>query len=424
MRKFSISLFVVAALLVAAIPSVAGAQTPPPDTAIPAPSPVLIHLGRTPVVELFDGGGGLPYLGSPTSLQRGRLGAGAAHLPRPGVYRTPSWTQIDKLAEKAVLRSVHKSDFRSHKGRFHKGHGRARAAHFHGKKLALVLDIDETSLSNYDAIQKDNFTFGTNSQAEATAETGVKIPSTLELFNLAKQNGVAVFFITGRREQHAGPHREQPHARGLRGLAAAVPQAGRVDRHHRAVQERRAGGHRGSGLPQSSPTSATSTQTWPEATRTSGSSSPTRSTSCHRLAAWPATSTCSTPLSVRDFVAGVRAAIEDAGSPAQACDAIRPAFAELLADPDWLPERFQEGDPDSGMGGGIGQWLLFRAGDRSLSLFALVVPPARRRRCTTISPGASSASTAGPRTRTSTPSATTASSSSRAGHWRPATSTP
>ena len=27
------------------------------------------------------------------------------------------------------------------------------------------------------------------------------------------------------------------------------------------------------------------------------------------------------------------------------------------------------------MGGGIGQWLLFRAGDRSLTLFALVVPP-------------------------------------------------
>ena len=27
------------------------------------------------------------------------------------------------------------------------------------------------------------------------------------------------------------------------------------------------------------------------------------------------------------------------------------------------------------MGGGIGQWLLFRAGDGSLSLFSLVVPP-------------------------------------------------
>ena len=77
---------------------------------------------------------------------------------------------------------------------------------------------------------------------------------------------------------------------------------------------------------------------------------------------------------VRDFVAGVRAVIEDAGSPAQACEAIRPSFAALLGDPAWLPERFQEGDPESGMGGGIGQWLLFRAEDRSLSLFSLVVP--------------------------------------------------
>ena len=31
--------------------------------------------------------------------------------------------------------------------------------------------------------------------------------------------------------------------------------------------------------------------------------------------------------------------------------------------------------PESGMGGGIGQWLLFRAGDGSLSLFSFVIPP-------------------------------------------------
>jgi predicted metal-dependent enzyme (double-stranded beta helix superfamily) len=77
---------------------------------------------------------------------------------------------------------------------------------------------------------------------------------------------------------------------------------------------------------------------------------------------------------VRAFVAATREAIAAASSPAAACDAIRPRFAQLLADPDWLPERFQEPDPGSGMGGGIGQWLLFRAGDRSLTLFALVVP--------------------------------------------------
>ena len=78
---------------------------------------------------------------------------------------------------------------------------------------------------------------------------------------------------------------------------------------------------------------------------------------------------------VRGFIAGVREVIAAAASPQAACDAIRPAFAEPLADSAWLPERYQEGDPESGMGGGIGQWLLFRAGDRSLTLFSLVVPP-------------------------------------------------
>jgi 3-mercaptopropionate dioxygenase len=77
---------------------------------------------------------------------------------------------------------------------------------------------------------------------------------------------------------------------------------------------------------------------------------------------------------VRAFVATVRAAIDGAASPEAACDAIRPHFAELLEDSDWLPAEYQESAPESGMGGGIGQWLLFRAGDRSLSLFSLVVP--------------------------------------------------
>ncbi len=77
---------------------------------------------------------------------------------------------------------------------------------------------------------------------------------------------------------------------------------------------------------------------------------------------------------VRGLIEKVRAAIDAASSPEAACEEIRPHFAELLADPDWLPATYQEAVPDSGMGGGIGQWLLFRAGDGSLSLFSLVVP--------------------------------------------------
>jgi predicted metal-dependent enzyme (double-stranded beta helix superfamily) len=78
---------------------------------------------------------------------------------------------------------------------------------------------------------------------------------------------------------------------------------------------------------------------------------------------------------VRAFVADVRAAIAEANSPEAACDAIKPRFAALLADPDWLPAEYRAPSPESGMGGGIGQWLLYRAGDGSLSLFSLVVPP-------------------------------------------------
>ncbi len=78
---------------------------------------------------------------------------------------------------------------------------------------------------------------------------------------------------------------------------------------------------------------------------------------------------------VRGFVADVRERIARAQSPADACELISPLFAELLADRDWLPASFQERAANSGMGGGIGQWLVFRAADRSLSLFSLVVPP-------------------------------------------------
>jgi predicted metal-dependent enzyme (double-stranded beta helix superfamily) len=56
-------------------------------------------------------------------------------------------------------------------------------------------------------------------------------------------------------------------------------------------------------------------------------------------------------------------------------DAIRPHFAELMAADDWLPELYQQPVEGSGMGSGIGTWLLYRAGDGGLALSVLVVPP-------------------------------------------------
>ncbi len=81
---------------------------------------------------------------------------------------------------------------------------------------------------------------------------------------------------------------------------------------------------------------------------------------------------------VRAFVETVRDHVRLAETASGACESLRPAFTELLARRDWLPDEFQAPVPDSGMGGGIGQWLLFRSADRSLCLFSLVVPPGSR----------------------------------------------
>ena len=55
-------------------------------------------------------------------------------------------------------------------------------------------------------------------------------------------------------------------------------------------------------------------------------------------------------------------------------EALRPAFARLLASEHWLPENCAKPDETSRMGGGIGQYALYRAEDGSLTLFSLVIP--------------------------------------------------
>src|SRR5437764_2387092 len=55
-------------------------------------------------------------------------------------------------------------------------------------------------------------------------------------------------------------------------------------------------------------------------------------------------------------------------------EALKPAFATLLAAEGWLPDACSRPDDKSRMGGGIGQYALYRAEDGSLCLFSLVVP--------------------------------------------------
>jgi predicted metal-dependent enzyme (double-stranded beta helix superfamily) len=78
---------------------------------------------------------------------------------------------------------------------------------------------------------------------------------------------------------------------------------------------------------------------------------------------------------IRNLVNAARTATRAIADVPARLDALRPPFAELLAAEDWLPDRFAEPDPNSGMGGGIGQYALYRASDGSLCLFSLVIPP-------------------------------------------------
>lgn len=71
------------------------------------------------------------------------------------------------------------------------------------KELAIVLDIDETSLSNYPNMLLMDFG-GTYHQIVEAEGEGVDpvIQPTLELYRYAKANKIAVFFITGRTEKY------------------------------------------------------------------------------------------------------------------------------------------------------------------------------------------------------------------------------
>ena len=77
----------------------------------------------------------------------------------------------------------------------------------------------------------------------------------------------------------------------------------------------------------------------------------------------------------------IRAVIDEARrlmtsipNDAERVEALGPAFAALLAADGWLPDSCARPDDRSRMGGGIGQYALYRAEDGSLCLFSLVVP--------------------------------------------------
>jgi predicted metal-dependent enzyme (double-stranded beta helix superfamily) len=78
---------------------------------------------------------------------------------------------------------------------------------------------------------------------------------------------------------------------------------------------------------------------------------------------------------VRELVAETERVVRECADVHQRLESLKPTFSRLLSADGWLPDEYASPDRRSGMGGGIGQYALYRAADGSLCLFSLVIPP-------------------------------------------------
>src|SRR3712207_4976054 len=77
---------------------------------------------------------------------------------------------------------------------------------------------------------------------------------------------------------------------------------------------------------------------------------------------------------IRALIDETQRLVREVESDAERVAQLTPAFQSLLATDGWLPQEYATPDETSGMGGGIGQYALYRAEDGSLCLFSLVIP--------------------------------------------------
>jgi len=92
-----------------------------------------------------------------------------------------------------------------------------------GEKLAVVLDIDETTLSNYEEMAGADFAYDdAKFNAWVDSAKAPAIQGTLRLYKEAQQLGMHVFFITGRKESQRAVTEQNLHSQGFDGWQELV----------------------------------------------------------------------------------------------------------------------------------------------------------------------------------------------------------
>jgi len=149
--------------------------------------------GKTKIATIRPTGVGLPRVGMHGTVGAGDIAAPLRQYHDSGRYAS----DLEKVGGKAQAyldRRVAKIRKQARKRCHSHGVSKCRMP-----KLALVLDIDETSLSNYSELAATNFSGATAALTTALfAASSPPIEPTLELFDGARAKHVSVFFITGR----------------------------------------------------------------------------------------------------------------------------------------------------------------------------------------------------------------------------------
>jgi phosphoglycolate phosphatase-like HAD superfamily hydrolase len=206
----ALALVALGAILATAV--VAVAKKKPPQPAKPMPSPP---------VSIRATGVGLPQIG-----EQGTVGAsdltGALRSYHDGGQYDSDLSTVDTQARTFMLRQA--KALRQKRKRRCSGQGTKKksraAASCAPLKLAIVLDIDETSLSNYQQLNLNNFANASAALAVA-AVTGSSpaIAPTLDLYRQARAAGISVFAITGRPSAIEAQTRQNLNVAGYTDLA-------------------------------------------------------------------------------------------------------------------------------------------------------------------------------------------------------------
>jgi predicted secreted acid phosphatase len=208
----SLALVALGAILATAV--VAVAKKKPAQPAKQQPSPP---------VSIRPTGVGLPQIGEQATVGASDLASSLRSYHDGGQYES-DLSAVDGQARAFMLKQAkalrQKRKQRCAAKTKKKSRAAAKCAPL---KLAIVLDIDETSLSNYTQLNAMNFSNATAALATAVlAAASPAIAPTLDLYQRARAAGISVFAITGRPSAFETQTRQNLNSAGYTDLAGIL----------------------------------------------------------------------------------------------------------------------------------------------------------------------------------------------------------